>query len=154
MGLRYGRWFHVQPGPQRARPAPPLPYTQVRINGYAAELPREALQLTAGEVQRVGLPFTEGAFQVWPVMVSLAAPDRPCNISVAGGALAGVLGEPSAASNTLRMTWKTAGPHPTIGTIGKYASTTATRIPLLIDFGERITQLNPLGLFNATGLGR
>ena len=93
-----------------ASPPPPLATLQVRINAFAAELPPDALQLTAGEVLSVGQPFVDGPFQVWHITVSLAAPDRPCNVTVPDGALTGEVGEPTAASNTLRITWKTQGP--------------------------------------------
>jgi hypothetical protein len=43
---------------------------------------------------------------------------------------------------------------PTVSTIGKYATTDERRIPLLIDFGERLLQLNPLRLFSVTGFSR
>jgi hypothetical protein len=50
--------------------------------------------------------------------------------------------------------WDTQAPQPAISTVGKYATTDERRIPLLIDFGERVLQLNPLRLFTAEGFTR
>ncbi len=49
---------------------------------------------------------------------------------------------------------RSAVPQPSITTANKYASTNEGRFPLLIDFGKRVMQLNPLNLFTASGLGR
>lgn len=139
--------------------------------------------------------------------MELAEPGRPCNISVPAGALAAAAGEPTAASNTIRVTWWEDGPQvrrrrccascdvtremphsvacqragsqpllpchphlpacaqmpnaclllypqPEVRIAGKYAAADSPRIPLVVDFGRRVQQLNPLGLFNATGFGR
>lgn len=45
-------------------------------------------------------------------------------------------------------------PQPTITSTSKYASTNEQRFPLLIDFGKRVMELNPLNLFSVSGLGR
>lgn len=69
-------------------------------------------------------------------------------------AAAGAVGEPTAASNTLTLIWDEDAPQPVIGTAGKYSSTDNRRVPLLIDFGERVAAMNPLDLFKTEGFGR
>lgn len=65
------------------------PLLQVRINAVLGVLPTATLQVTAGEVERVAAPRLDGAWQVHAVAVRLAAPNTPCNISIAAGGLAG-----------------------------------------------------------------
>lgn len=86
--------------------------------------------------------------------VQLTAPNTPCSIVVPEGALDGMVGEPTAASNTLTLIWDEDAPEPVIGTASKFSSTDARRVPLLIDFGERVTAMNPLDLFKTEGFGR
>lgn len=43
---------------------------------------------------------------------------------------------------------------PVISTVGKYSTTDDKRVPLLVDFGERVLEMNPLRLFNTSGFGR
>lgn len=52
--------------------------------------------------------------------------------------------------------WDTQPPQPTITTSGggKFLTTDQTKIPLLVDFGERVLQLNPLKLVKVTGFAR
>ena len=45
-------------------------------------------------------------------------------------------------------------PQPVISTVGKYSTTDDRRVPLLVDFGERVLEMNPLRLFNTSGFGR
>jgi hypothetical protein len=52
------------------------------------------------------------------------------------------------------VAWDTEPPQPAISAAEGYSSTDQRRIPLLIDFGERVLQLNPLRLFETSGLGR
>ncbi|PRW60571.1 rhamnose-binding lectin-like [Chlorella sorokiniana] len=127
---------------------------QVRVNAPMLELPPDALSVTAGEVLSVAPPFVQGAFMVFPVTIQLAEPNVRCNISVAAGALRAAAGEPTAASNTLSLLWDLEGPQPRINTVGRYAAASTPRVPLVIDYGERLATLNPLGLFTARGFGR
>ncbi|PRW60393.1 type 1 secretion target domain-containing [Chlorella sorokiniana] len=127
---------------------------QVRLNAPMVELPPDALSVTAGEVLHVAPPFVQGAFMVFPVTIQLADPNVRCNVSIAAGALSAAAGEPTAASNTLSLLWDLEGPQPRINTVGRYAAASTPRIPLLLDFGERVAMVNPLGLFTARGFGR
>ena len=43
---------------------------------------------------------------------------------------------------------------PSVRKIGKFLSTSQPKVPLMVDFGERVMALDPLKLFNATGFGR
>lgn len=63
-------------------------------------------------------------------------------------------GEPTATSNTLSLLWDEQPPVPSIGIAGKYTTTQAPKVPVLVAFGERVMQANPLGLFNTTGFSR
>lgn len=63
-------------------------------------------------------------------------------------------GEPTEGSNTLVAVWDTQPPEPIVNTIGSYQTTDQQRLPLVIDFGERVLQLNPLKLFSVTGFAR
>ncbi|KAL4433769.1 hypothetical protein ABPG75_000210 [Micractinium tetrahymenae] len=113
---------------------------QVRANALAGSLPAGAVQVAAGEVVRIQPPTIEGAVQVFNVTVRVAAPDA--------------IGQASAASNSLVLVWDTSPPQPSICQAGKYSSTDESVIPLLLDFGERVRELNLLNLFNITGAGR
>ena len=88
------------------------------------------------------------------MLLALDAPNRPCTVRVLRNALADQAGEPTASSNRLRLLWDQEPPQPVIRIAGKYASTSQPRVPVLIDFGERVLQSNPLGLFNTSGMGR
>ena len=63
-------------------------------------------------------------------------------------------GEPTAQSNSLSLLWDEAPPRPVIRIAGKYATTSSPKVPILVAFGERVMQSNPLGLFNTTGFAR
>lgn len=86
---------HVPPAPMFvATSHPPLPRPlQVRINALlGGSLPAGALQATACTVESLWPPFVDGAWEVHPAVVQLAAPDVPCTLQVPPDALAGAQG--------------------------------------------------------------
>ncbi|KAI3424051.1 hypothetical protein D9Q98_009414 [Chlorella vulgaris] len=128
---------------------------QLKVNALVGSMPDGALQVEGGVVDEVRQPpYVQGAFQIFDIQVRIDEANAPCTMTVPVGAFTDLAGEPTAGSNSLVAIWDTQPPAPTISTIGKYATTDERRIPLLIDFGERVLQLNPLRLFSVTGFSR
>lgn len=66
-------------------------FLQVRVNARIDSLPAGALQATGCTVESLWTPFLDGAWEVHPAVVQLAASDAPCLLRVPADALAGAL---------------------------------------------------------------
>lgn len=86
------------------------------------------------------------------VTVRLDSPDQLVSISVAENAFADLIGQPSAASNTIAVVHDTTGPQTTIRSSTGYTVTDSPSPIIIVDFGERVLGADAADLFTITGI--